>query len=158
MSGERGGPPGVRERAAAYLRECHVMTLATHGREGPWAAAVFYASNALTLHFLSSPSTRHAQDVAADSRVCVTVQKDCADWRDIRGVQLAGVASEVGAADLARVQSLYAAKFPIVAPGAGAPEAIVRALARVCWYTIVPERAYFVDNSRGFGVRDEIDL
>ena len=32
-------PPEV----AAYLAGHHVMTLATHGPEGPWAAAVFYA-------------------------------------------------------------------------------------------------------------------
>jgi len=41
---------------------------------------------------------------------------------------------------------------------AEAPAAIVKALAKVRWYKIVPQRLYFIDNSRGLGNRDEIKL
>jgi hypothetical protein len=41
---------------------------------------------------------------------------------------------------------------------AQAPAAIVKALAKVRWYKIVPDRLCFIDNSLGLGNRDEIKL
>ena len=41
--------------AADYLAQHHVMTLATQGGDGPWAAAVFYVRDGDDLIFLSSP-------------------------------------------------------------------------------------------------------
>ena len=35
-----------------------VMTLATGGDQGPWAAALFYVHEGFTLYFLSSPAIR----------------------------------------------------------------------------------------------------
>ncbi|APR05899.1 hypothetical protein [Thauera chlorobenzoica] len=35
-----------------YLQRHHVMTLATHGAGGPWAAAVFYVNDGADLYFL----------------------------------------------------------------------------------------------------------
>lgn len=47
-------PETQRERVLDYLREHHVMTVATHGSEGPWAAAVFYVNDGFTLFCLSA--------------------------------------------------------------------------------------------------------
>ncbi|MBX3613624.1 MAG: pyridoxamine 5'-phosphate oxidase family protein [Burkholderiaceae bacterium] len=58
----------LHQRVLAYLGEHRVMTLATQGRDGPWAAAVFYASEGFDLYFLSSPSTRHCADLSANPR------------------------------------------------------------------------------------------
>jgi hypothetical protein len=41
---------------------------------------------------------------------------------------------------------------------AKAPAAIVKALAKVRWYKVVPQRMYFIDNSVGLGSREEIAL
>ena len=46
----------------------------------------------------------------------------------------------------------------IVGAAASIPPAIVKALARVRWFRLVPEHLHFIDNSQGFGHRDEIDL
>ena len=59
----------LHQRVLAYLGEHRVMTLATQGRDGPWAAAVFYASEGFDLYFLSSPSTRHCADLSGNPRV-----------------------------------------------------------------------------------------
>ena len=45
-------PTKLPQQAAAYLAGHHVMTLATQGADGPWAAAVFYASDGASLIFL----------------------------------------------------------------------------------------------------------
>lgn len=149
---------GLRERAQDYLREHHVMTLATAGAEGPWAAAVFYVSDGFTLFFLSSPTSRHSRALASSPRVAATIQEDYADWPQIKGVQLEGIAGEISGPEEERARRLYGEKFPIVGKLAQAPAAIVKALARVRWYKLVPERVYFIDNSAGFGHRDELDL
>ena len=139
----------VRRRVLAYLAAHNVMTVAT---TEPWAAAVFYVNNGFRLHFLSAATTRHCARLAEDDRVAITVQEDGGDWRAIRGVQLEGTVAPVPAEALPGVKRLYAGKFPF-AGAAGAPE-LVRALAKVDWYTVTPSRVCFVDNGRGFGHRD----
>lgn len=171
-------PDGVAE----YLDCHHVMTLATCAADGPWAAAVFYVNAGHSLYFLSSPTSRHCRNLAQDPRCAATIQEDTSDWAQIKGVQLEGQASEIGGDEEVRARQRYGEKFPIVgrlasprraAPsgrlplggttpqaswGPSLPAAIALALAKVRWYRLDAERLYFVDNSRGFGHRDQIDL
>jgi uncharacterized protein YhbP (UPF0306 family) len=151
-------PDSPRARALAFLEGHHVLTLATGGAEGPWAAAVFYASRGFTLYFLSAATTRHARALAADARVAGTIQADTADWRAVRGVQLEGTARALAGEDAAEARRLYGAKFPVVGRLEGAPAAIAEALAKVTWYELVPARLFLVDNALGFGHRDEISI
>ena len=143
---------------ADYLTGHHVMTLATQGADGPWAAAVFYASDGCSLIFLSSPSSRHCRNLALDPRCAATIQEDHRDWRQIKGIQLEGRVAELQGEEATRARHLYGEKFPIVSPLATLPPPIVEALARVRWFRLAPERFYFIDNSKGFGHREEIAL
>lgn len=135
-----------------------MATLATCGKDGPWAAAVFYVNDGDTIFFLSSPTSRHCIDIGQNPRVAVTIQEDYSDWLEIKGVQIEGVASEISGAEEEKARQLYGRKFPVVGLLAQAPAAIVKALAKVCWYRIVPDRLYFIDNSFGLGNRDEVKL
>lgn len=144
-------------RALAHLRHHHVMTLATTGEQGVWAAALFFVNDGMTLYFLSSPTSRHCLNLSQHPRVAVTIQADCTDWRDIKGLQAEGNVYELSGDEETRARKLYGDKFPVVGKIAQAPAAIVKALARVRWYGFVPERAWFIDNSAGFGHRDELD-
>lgn len=146
----------LRDRVRRYLSEHHVATLATQGPQGPWAAAVFYAGDEAGLYFLSSPRSRHAVNLIQFPRVAVAVQDNCTEWAQIQGVQLEGLCAELDGADRERAQRLYAQKFPLIARPARAPLAIAEALARVRWYRLVPDRLYLIDNSRGFGHREEL--
>jgi uncharacterized protein YhbP (UPF0306 family) len=143
---------------ADYLTAHHVMTLATQGSDGPWAAAVFYASDGNSLIFLSSPTTRHCRNLAQDARCAATIQDDVQDWAQIKGVQLEGQVTELEGEAERRAQQLYGEKFPLVSPLTHIPPAIVKALAKVRWFRLTPEHFYFIDNSKGFGHRDEIGL
>jgi len=143
---------------ADYLVGHHVMTLATQGEAGPWAAAVFYAGDGCSLIFLSSPASRHCLNLAQDARCAATIQEDYNDWARIKGIQLEGRVSQLQGEEEKRAQKLYGEKFPIVGPLANVPPAIVKALAKVRWFRLVPERFHFIDNSKGFGHRDEIAL
>ena len=148
----------LQQRVSDYLREHNVATLATTGSDGPWASAVFYASDGYTLYFLSSPTTRHCSNLQQNPRVAATIQAECRDWKEIKGVQLEGKVSELAGAEEARARGLYAEKFPMVGQLSKLPPAIAEALARVRWYRLDPARLHFIDNSVAFGQRDEIDL
>lgn len=143
---------------ADYLAAHHVMTLATQGSDGPWAAAVFYASIGNSLIFLSSPSTRHGGNLAADPRCSATIQEDYDDWRKIKGLQIEGRVALLAGEDEQRAKRLYGEKFPLLNPAAKLPSALVKAIARVSWYLLTPSRIYFIDNSQGFGHRDRFKL
>ncbi len=146
----------ARDRALDYLRRHSVMSLATHGAGGPWAAAVFYASDGFDLYFVSSPDSRHGRNLAAHAAVAATVHEDYQDWRDIKGIQLEGSVRQLAPAEEASARKLYGAKFPLAADAGAAPAAIAAAFAKVRWYKLTAARAYFIDNSAGFGHRDEV--
>ncbi len=148
----------LRDTTLSYLQSHHVMTLATQGPAGLWAAAVFYVNNEFTLYFLSSPTSRHSQNIEASGRVAATIQEDTHDWRAIQGIQLEGRVERIGGEEQAWALLRYGQKFPLVGNLAAAPAEIVKAMSRIAWYKITPERLFFVDNSQGFGHRDEVPL
>lgn len=143
--------------AADCLAQHHVMTLATQGDEGPWAAAVFYVPVGDDLVFLSSPSSRHCRNLAQQPRCAATIQSEYEDWRAVQGIQMVGEVSELIGGERSFAQGLYAERFPVVQP-ANAPPVLLAALARVRWYRLRISSLYFIDNSRGFGLRQRFDV
>jgi hypothetical protein len=148
----------LQEKTLAYLREHNVMTLATSGPYGLWAAAVFYVNDGFTLYFLSAPTSRHSLNVEAQPIVSGTIQEDYRDWRMIKGIQLEGEVSRIEGAERAAAIARYGLKFPIVGNLAQAPAEIVKAMSRIVWYRVLPARLFFIDNSLGLGHRDEVPL
>ena len=147
-----------RAQVLSYLRDHRVVTLATGADGDLWAAAVFYVSDGFRLYFLSSPASRHSLNLAKNPRVAATIQEDYSDWLEIKGIQLEGVAGEISGEEEQLARKLYGEKFPLVGKLAQAPAAIVKAMAKVRWYQVVPERLCFIDNAASFGRREEIDL
>ncbi|HEX6386246.1 MAG TPA: pyridoxamine 5'-phosphate oxidase family protein [Anaerolineae bacterium] len=149
------GGDELQRRALDYLGDHQVMTLATVGPEGVWAAAVFYVNDGFNLYFLSAGHTRHAQNMRLNDRVAATIQEDYRDWQGIQGIQLAGATHLLEGEECEQAISHYRAKYPFVA---GNNRQIQAALARVNWYRLAPTLLYFIDNSRGLGHRDEIEI
>ena len=119
---------------------------------------MFYASDGCSLIFLSSPASRHCLNLAQDARCAATIQEDYRDWTQIKGIQLEGRVSQLAGEEERLAQQLYGEKFPIVRALASLPPAIAKALEQVRWFRLVTEHIYFIDNSKGFGHRDEIAL
>ena len=59
----------LHDTTLSYLQTHHVMTLATRGPIGLSAATVFYVNDEFTLYFLSSPASRHSQNIENSGRV-----------------------------------------------------------------------------------------
>ncbi len=152
---QNNGGDNIERRALSYLSKHHVHTLATTGPEGIWAAAVFYANHNYDLYFLSAATTRHAQNLEANPRAAGTIHEDYYDWRQIKGIQLEGTTSKLSGLQKAQAMKSFLKKFPYL-DGADGP--IPAALATVNWYCLEPDRFYFIDNSQGFGHRDQIDI
>ncbi|MBK8904139.1 MAG: pyridoxamine 5'-phosphate oxidase family protein [Anaerolineaceae bacterium] len=148
-------PRDPRKLALAYLANHQVMTLATTGPLGVWAAAVFYVNEGFNLIFLSAGHTRHAQNMTAVPHIAATIQKDYRDWQQIQGIQLEGEVSLLSDVSRETAISRYRQKYPFLAQADVAMQAV---LARVNWYVLKPDRLYFIDNSLGLGHRDEIAL
>ncbi|WP_420640969.1 pyridoxamine 5'-phosphate oxidase family protein [Candidatus Leptofilum sp.] len=144
-----------RQLALDYLATHQVMTLATEGPEGLWAAAVFYVNDGFDLTFLSAGHTRHARNMTAVPHLAATIQEDYRDWQQIKGIQLEGQVSLL--TDVSRETSIarYLQKYPFLAQ---ADANMQNALVEVNWYCLRPERLYFIDNSLGLGHRDEVAL
>ena len=148
----------LQRRALDYLRQQSVMTLATAGPEGLWAAAVYYVNDGFTLYFLSAPTSRHSRNIEAAPRVAATIQAQETDWRRIMGIQLEGETARIAGPEQAAALLRYGQKCPLVANLATAPGEIVRAFERIAWYRLRPTRLYLIDNARGLGHRDEVPL
>ena len=154
----------LRAETLAYLGAHNSMTLATVGEDAPWAAGVFYVNRGFTLYFLSDPNSRHCVSLARSPRVGAAIHEDYFDWRDIKGIQLEGVASAVtGRWEQAQALAVYLAKFPYVASFLGRPLRLSKIeiggkKVSVKLYKVAPEHIYFLDNSKGFSHRDEVIL
>lgn len=148
-------PGEIRRQALAYLERHTVLTLATDGPEGLWAAAVFYVNDDFDLVFLSASHTRHGRNLAANPQAAATIQENYKDWPHIQGIQLAGPVLSLTGESRKTAIFLYQQKYPFIKT---AGPALLTALQKVNWYRLRPQELYFIDNSQGFGHRDMVEL
>lgn len=145
-----------------YLATHNVMTIASSHQNVPWAAAVFYASADFVLYFLSNPKSRHGMNIAENSQVSAAIHEDYHDWRQIRGIQLEGRAERLTSIkQRAEFWKTYEKKFPFVKQffRAGSLRAMLSTkVTGIRLYRIVPSQIYYIDNSKGFGHREMLDL
>ncbi len=151
----------LENRVIRYLEAHNTMSLATVGMEQPHAAAVFYINRKLDLFFISSPASRHGENLATNTWVSATINEDYRNWSDIKGLQLEGDVEQLGRlSEHEDIGAAYVKKFPDVGdffkdPGE-LPDLIAGKVANVRFYKFQPSRIYYIDNSRGFGHREEL--
>ncbi|MBI1956555.1 MAG: pyridoxamine 5'-phosphate oxidase family protein [Acidobacteria bacterium] len=155
-------PDRLRRDILKYLKTHNVMTISSCHKNVPWAAAVFYASDGFDLYFFSNPRSRHGKNMAANPVVSAAIHEDYRDWQEIRGIQLEGRAELLRSPKLqARFWEVYSRKFPFVKEflRQGQATAELRSkLSRIRLYRIVPTAVWYLDNRRGFGHREKLDL
>ena len=155
----------LRQTLRTFLAHHNTMTLATVDAAGaPHAAAVFYAADeALNLIFVSSPNSRHSLNLAHQPRVAATVQADNQAWQAIRGLQIEGTAQMIeSAAELARAAWVYAGRFEflrgLLGGDNGGPAELRGPLASSRFYVLRPSWIRLIDNTLGFGHKEELIL
>ncbi len=147
-----------RSKALAYLETHNVMTLATSGPDGAWAAAVFYANHDFTLYFVSSPQSRHARDIAREPLVAAAIHEDYRAWPDIQGIQLSGKVERLEGAAREAALACYRKKFSFLENPTAALAPVLAALGKAACYRLSPSELFFIDNAAGFGQRSSIAI
>jgi hypothetical protein len=164
MTGREHSDAGaLRTRIDAFLAAHTTLSVATVGAGGtPAAAAVFYAHDAdLNLYFLSEAGTQHGSNMTAGSGVACTIQADGQDWRQIRGLQISGWGMLVTPTGMPHATAVYSRKFAFVGAllaGLQAPGVLAGPLARARFWVLRPRWFRLIDNTRGFGFKDELVL
>jgi uncharacterized protein YhbP (UPF0306 family) len=152
-------PPAadLADRIAEFLDAHHVMSLATCGPHGPHAANVFYARDGLSLLWVSDRQSTHSTNIGINPQVSATVAPDYRDFDEICGVQIFGNAhpfSEAAACCSAR--ALLARRYPILQHP---PDPMIeQAYSSAVPYQLVPNSIVLIDNRRGFGHKETLDL
>jgi uncharacterized protein YhbP (UPF0306 family) len=133
------------------------MTLATSADNYPWTAPVYYFYRDRAFYFFSSPEARHICD-GKDRQCAASIFRthDCVE--NLEGLQMSGLVLEQGAGPQAvAVAGAYARQFSISFAGSDILGFFTKAFhARL--YKFVPDLVYHMDNRRGFGFREPIDL
>jgi uncharacterized protein YhbP (UPF0306 family) len=125
-------------RVRALLERETTLVLATTANDGsPIATPLFYYPDAeLNLYWLSSAESRHSRNLLARPRVAVAVFAPVTDWKEVRGVQMEGMAS---AASDDAILAEYRRRF-----GLGAELDAV--IARSTMYVFRPSWWRFIDS------------
>ena len=152
----------ARTQLATFLAAQTTLTLATVNANGlPQACDVLYAQpeDQTSFYFLSDPKTAHAQNIQRTSCISATVHDAAHEWEKIRGVQIVGDAERI--ADRTARQyafDCYIARYPFVQQWLSSVDALGRETPNVGvveLYQITPHWVRWIDNSQGFGYKEE---
>jgi len=137
----------------ALLAETQALTLATHDPDGmPRATPVFFAfDDQATLIFLSERDAQHCRNLEREPFVAAALYPEVSDWRELRGLQIKGVARIVSTPDRKAALAIYAARFPFV-------DSLADIIDRSEIYDLRPHWVRLIDNRRGFGFKREWTL
>jgi len=146
----------LRSTIQQFMAAHTTLSLATVDAAGlPHAASLFFAEEEnLSLIFVSEPTVLHSRNVASQPRVSATIAADGQLWQGIRGVQLEGGCALLSEAEAQAAWEVYGAKFPFVKQD----ETLARRLRESGFYRIRPAWIRLVDNTRGFGFKEELVL
>ena len=138
--------------AQKIIQKHNTMTLATIGKDGPSAAAVFYApiKKGKSLVFVSSEKSEHIINSKKNNSCAVTIQEDGLEWNVIRGLQIKGnivLANE-------KYWNDYFERYDYIK----SDSTLSKALEKVKLYELKIEWIRMIDNSKGFGNREEYEV
>lgn len=135
------------------LLDLPALTLATVDQNGiPHAATLFFVADDNTrLYYLSDQNSQHSQDLAYNDKAAVTIYPLVKNWQEIRGLQMKGVVAKVDGEESEKALEKYIKKFPFVRELEGE-------VSKNQMYVFIPDWIRYVDNSKGFGHKEEKTL
>lgn len=147
--------PATRQFILDLMAGHNVMRLATVRPDGwPQATTVAYANDGLTLYFACDPDGQKVANIRQCNKVSATIDRDYADWNQIRGLSLGGVAQVVtDTEERLRAQALLKRKFP---QWAEMPEPEDPAL--IAFVKVVPRVISVLDYTKGFGHTELVEV
>ena len=149
----------LRAEIEAFLAAHHTVSLATVDDEGaPHAANVLYAPDGVALYWMSDTETRHSRHIEARPRVTATVAPDYSDFRLIRGLQIFGTARRLAGVESLATARRMVSRYGFLSELASGPPALRAAFEKAGFYCLEPQTITLIDNTRGFGTKDTLEL
>jgi uncharacterized protein YhbP (UPF0306 family) len=138
------------EDVRSILSETQTLTLATLDEDGsPRATPLFFAvGNQNDLIFVSDPNSQHCNNLQREPQTAVGIYPEVGNWRQIRGLQMKGVASLIPEPQRPAAYALFAARFSFISELSD----IVR---QSVFFRFRPSWIRLIDNRRGFGFQKE---
>ena len=102
------------KRIVDFIKEHHLLTLATSKENRPYCSNVFYIYDEKnnSLIFSSDIKTRHAQEFCNNLNVAATIALETNDVEKIQGVQLLGEIKELKGEGLEKASKQYLKAYP----------------------------------------------
>jgi general stress protein 26 len=130
----------------------HLGTLRGDGY--PQVTTVEYASDGLTIYVATDKDSQKAYNIRHHDKVSLAIDRDYADWHQIRGLSMAATAEVLSdAGEIAHALACLAAKFPAQAslfdPKTAGDMALIR---------ITPRVISVLDYTREFGHTDLVTV
>lgn len=95
-----------------YLKEAHIMQVATSKDNQPWACTVYFAFDSeLNLYWISSTKRRHSEELRNNEKVGGAVAIYHAPGEKVRGIQFEGVAKELTGEEAQKAMKHYTSRF-----------------------------------------------
>jgi general stress protein 26 len=140
----------VIQKISDYLSNHQYLNLATvRPDNSPLAHTVGYASDGATVYFMTDKKSRKAKNINSNPFVAYTVDEDYTDINKIQGVQMRGKAELLtDNSVIEKVFGIMLGKFPQIKDLPQNPDYVS--------FKITPVEAFFLDNTVGFGHRDNI--
>lgn len=156
--------PALKALILRLLDEHRVMTIATNRPDGwPQATMVGYVNDGYLLYCFVARNTQKYANISRDPRVSIAIGSDAADPMAIKGLSLAGLASEVtDRAEFDDISKLRLRRYPeylTLPPPTSTDDALTRVSpeaspARIALLRIAPEVISVLDYTKGFGHSD----
>ncbi len=127
----------MEAKIVKFIKEHHVLTLATQADGQPYCANAFYAydKEQNVFVFTSDLETRHGGEMMESNRVAASIVLETKIVGRIQGLQLTGVVSQGDES----ARSIYLKSFPYAA------------LTPLSLWVIEPDFMKYTDNTLGFG-------
>lgn len=135
-----------------YLKAHPYLNLATVDPDGvPAAHTLGYASDGLTVYFMTDRNSRKAKNISTNPAVAYTVDEDYTQLEKIQGVQMQGSAEPVSdSSEIKKILEILSEKFPQIKELPESPDYV--------FFKVSPKEVYFIDNTVSFGYRDHVKI
>lgn len=144
-----------RDQIVSIMNDVSDMTIATVREDGfPQATTVSYMNDGMILYFMTTQDSQKALNIARNSKVSVTIDRDYQSWDEIESISLGGHAIPVtDPTEQDRIGELLLKKFPEAAQYETEDPEI-----RLAFFKIEPTVVSLLDYSKGFGHTETLVL
>lgn len=130
------------------LADHYILTLATVRDDGyPQATTVAYANDGFKIYFVTGPECQKVHNIKRCNKVSLTVDRECEDWQQIKGLSMGGIAEVLSDPDkIKKAVACLEAKFPEMHEWVSAEE-----MSTAAFVEITPQVISVLNYAKGFG-------